>query len=48
MKHKAFVALLLLLIVVGQQVCCYQHALKIEKIIEERKVHCIVGTPRIH
>ncbi len=48
MGKKAFAALLLLLVVVGLQLCCCQHAVKIEKIIQERRCHCIVDVAVIH
>lgn len=38
MKKQALVALMLLAVVCGQQMLCCQHAVKIDKIVDERKV----------
>jgi len=48
MKKKRIVALLLLLVVIGLQVCCSQHAIKIEKVIEERRINSILDINSIH
>ncbi len=41
MKKQALVALMLLVIVCGQQMLCCQHAVKIDKIVDERKISVI-------
>ena len=38
MKIQVVAALLLLIIVCGQQIFCCQNAIKIEKVIEEREI----------
>ena len=38
MKIQVIAALLLMLIVSGQQILCSQYAIKIEKVIEEKKI----------
>jgi hypothetical protein len=48
MKIQVMTALLLLLIVCGQQAFCCQHAIKIEKVIEEKKIEHISAKNLIH
>jgi hypothetical protein len=48
MKIKVIIALLLLLVIFGWQISSCQYAIKIEKLIVERKVDIIFDTNLIH
>ena len=48
MKIQVIAAFVLLLIVCGQQAFCCQHAIKVEKVIEERKIEHLSAKNLVH
>ncbi len=48
MKIKAIIALLLLFVVCGLQLCCSPFAMKIEKVIIEREIKLVSDKSLIH
>ena len=48
MKIQVMAALLLFCIVSGQQILCSQYAIKIEKVIEEKKIEHLRNKKLVH